>query len=337
MHHVLVTGANGHVGFNLVQLLVERGYRVRAGVRSVDDPAKTEPLRVLGVELVEADLDRPATLDAAAAGTDGVFHVAAVFRMWAKDPQREIVDASVQGGLAMLRAAQAAGVKKVIFTSSIAAVGLESPRDRCLTEDDWNTTARHPYVVAKTEAEKAAWQFARESGLNLVAIHPGTILGPGFHRHTPSTEIVGRILTWRLPVALPFGSSYVDVRDVALAHLLAYENPAAAGRYVVANGPFVPMAELMRLIHQTEPSVSANPWNLPGWLLYGAVLGDWLGHVALRRPRQLTRDMLREFARKHVAFSHAKAARELGWQPRDFAGCVADTVAWIREKRPAAR
>jgi dihydroflavonol-4-reductase len=266
-----------------------------------------------------------------------VFHVAAAFRMWAKDPQREIIDPSVEGGLAMLRAAKAAGVKKVVFTSSIAAVGLESPKDRCLTEDDWNTTARHPYIVAKTEAERAAWQFAQQSGLNLVAINPGTILGPGFHRHTPSTEIIGRILKWRLPVALPFGSSYVDVRDVALAHLLAYENPAAAGRYVAANGPFVSMAELMRLIHQTEPSVSPNPWDLPGWLLYGAVLGDWLGHLVLRRPRQLTRDMLREFARKHVSFSHAKATRELGWQPREFTQCVADTVAWIREKLPAAR
>jgi dihydroflavonol-4-reductase len=337
VQHVLVTGANGHVGFNLVNLLVERGYRVRAGVRGADDRAKTGPLRALRVELVEADLERPATLDAAAADMDGVFHVAAVFRMWAKDPNREIVDASVQGGLAMLRAAKAARVQKVVFTSSIAAVGVESPKGQCLTEDDWNTTAQHPYVVAKTEAEKAAWQYAEQSGLKMVAINPATILGPGFHRHTPSTQIVDRILRWRLPVAMPFGSCYVDVRDVALAHLLAYENPAAAGRYVVANGPFVTMAELMRLIHQTEPRVSDNPWNLPGWVLHGAVLGDWLGHVVLRRPRHFTRDMLREFARKHVAFSHAKATRELGWQPRDFAQCVADTVAWIRRMLPPAR
>jgi len=337
MDRVLVTGANGHLGFNLVKLLVERGYRVRAGVRSVLDAAKTDHLRPLGVELVEADLDRPASLAAAAEGTGGVFHVAAPVRMIADDPEREIVEPTVRGGLEMLRAARAAGVKKVVFTSSIAAVGVTCARDRRLTEDDWNTTAEHPYIRAKTEAEKAAWVFARESGLNLVVVNPGTILGPGFHRHTPSTELVAMILRRRPPVALPFGSSYVDARDAARAHVLAYENPAAAGRYLAVNGPFVPMAGLMRLVHETEPSVRADPVELPGWVLQGVVLLDWLGHVVLGRSRRLTRSMLREFARTYVCFSHEKAARELGWQPMDFARCVADTVAWIREKTPAPR
>ena len=245
MKRVLVTGANGHVGYNLTKLLVEKGYSVRAGVRDPADEKKTGPLRELGVELKRADVMRPETLAAAADGMDGVFQVAAVFRLWAKDSQREIIEPSVQGAIHVLQAAKKAGVHKVIFTSSIAAVGLESPPGRPLTEADWTENGYVAYTRAKTEAERAAGRWAEENALLLVAINPGTVLGPGFYRHTPSTYLLQAILDGSLPGAPPFGTSYVDARDVARAHLLAYENDHAQGRYLIANGPFVSAAELM--------------------------------------------------------------------------------------------
>ena len=332
MKNVLVTGANGHVGYMLTKLLVEQGYRVRAGVRGIQDEAKTERLRQLGVELHEIDLLQPETLAPAAAGMDGLFQVAAVFRMWAADPQREIIDPSVIGGINMLRAAREAGVKKVVFTSSIAAVGYESPDRRPLTEDDWTGPTRLPYIRAKTEAERAAWQFAAQSGLNLVVVNPGTVLGPGFYRHTPSTSILDAILRQRYAAAPPFGTSFVDVRDVARGHLLAYENDKAEGRYLLTNGPYVSMLDLMQIVHELLPSLKVGTRELPPWALQVGVLFDWLGHVFSRTPRQLTRDFIREMMHRYVCFSHEKATRELGWEPMDFKTTVRDTIVWMRER-----
>jgi dihydroflavonol-4-reductase len=331
MKHVLVTGASGHVGYMLTRLLVERGYRVRAGVRGVEDEAKTAPLRQLGVELHEIDLLRPETLLPATTGVDGVFQVAAVYRMWASDPQREIIDPSVIGGINMLRAACEAGVKKVVFTSSIAAVGYESPNGRPLTEADWTGFTRLPYIRAKTEAEQAAWVFAKEKGLNMVVVNPGTVLGPGFHRHTPSTSILDAILRHRYPAAPPFGTSFVDARDVARGHVLAYENDHAQGRYLLTNGPYVSMANLMEIVHEIVPSIKPSPGELPRWALQLGVLSDWLGHLFTGRPRELTGDFLREMMNRYVCFSHEKATRELGWEPMDFKTCVHDTIVWMRE------
>lgn len=327
---VLVTGANGHLGLALTRLLVERGYQVRVGVRQAADPLKTRHLRELNVELREIDLLDPASLSAAAEGMEGVFQVAAVFRMWAPDPQREIIEPTVQGGVNVLRAAQQAGVNKVIFTSSVAAVGLESPGGRPLTEDDWLEHSELPYLEAKRLAERAAWEFAKESGLNLVVINPGTILGPGFYRHTPSTQIIDSILQRRYPGAPPFGTSYVDVRDVAAAHLLAYENANAQGRYLAVNGPFVSMSKLMELVQQVEPAVPLKTRPLSRVTMNAGVLLDWVTHLVTGRPRELTRAMLHELMNHYVCFSHEKATRELGWEPRDFRTCLRDTVIWIR-------
>ena len=331
MKNVLVTGANGHVGYMLTRLLVEQGYRVRAGVRGVQDEAKTGRLRKLGVELHEIDLLQPETLVPAAAGVDGLFQVAAVFRMWAADPQREIIDPSVIGGVNMLRAAREAGVKKVVFTSSIAAVGYESPDRRPLTEADWTGPSRLPYIRAKTEAERAAWEYAKQSGLNLVVVNPGTVLGPGFYRHTPSTSIIDAILRQNYPAAPPFGTSFVDVRDVARGQLAAYENDKAEGRYLLTNGPYVSMADLMQIVHEIIPSIKPSRGELPAWALQSGVFFDWLSHIFTRRPRSLTRDFIHEMMHRYVCFSHEKATHDLGWEPMDLKTTVRDTIVWMRE------
>ena len=221
MKHVLVTGANGHVGGALVHLLAEQGYRVRASVRNPGAEEKTRNLRDWGAEVVEADLMRPETLTRALQGMDGLFQVAAVYATVARDPQREIIDPSIIGGLNVLRAAHGAGVKKVVFTSSVAAVGSHAPPEQPLTEADWNDRAVAPYFIAKTRAERSAWEFAQTQGLKLVVINPCAVIGPGFYRHTPSTQYLEELLRGRLPMVLPLGFSFVDVRDVARVRLAA--------------------------------------------------------------------------------------------------------------------
>jgi dihydroflavonol-4-reductase len=333
--HVLVTGANGHVGFNVVQNLVSHGYRVRAAVRAAGDAERTRPLRELGAEIVEADILEPATLKAAVSGVEGVFQVAAVFRMWAADPEREIVEPSVTGGINVLQAACDAGVRKVVFTSSMAAVGQRrdaSPEDP-LTEEEWNAHPRNPYVLAKTRAEQRAWRFAESHQLDLVTINPSIVIGPGFHRHTPSTEAFGLLLENRLPAMPPLHASYVDARDVADLHRLAYESPAASGRYIAA-AEFASASRLLELAARADPSLKLPRWILPGWMLRPIALGDGLSHLLFRTQRRLTNDMIDELTAGEQHCSSHKARKELGWRPRPLRDTIRDTFDWIRNRLP---
>lgn len=331
MEKVVVTGANGHVGYNLARLLAERGYHVRAAVRDSSDAAKTAPLRALGVEVVSAELLRPETLAQACSGCDGLFQVAAVYRTWAKDPQREIVEPTVTGGLNALYAAQQAGVRKVVFTSSIAAVGSHAPPDRPLTEENWNDGAVSPYFRAKTMAERKAWEFARASGLNLVTVCPGAVIGPGFFRHTPSTYQFELLLRGRMPFVLPTGFTFVDVRDVAKAHLLAYQRQDASGRYIAADR-CCDMLELVELVRRLEPGLKLPTRRLPRALLPTVPVWDWLLHLLTGAPRLVTRAFVAELGGKCQRASSERIRRELGWEPMPFEQSLKDTLAWIREK-----
>lgn len=345
---ILVTGANGHVGYNITQLLCQQGYKVRAGVR---DLAKADAIRKLGAEPVIADIMQPETLTAALQKTDtgesvdGVFQVAAVYKVTAKDPQRDIIDPSVQGGLNVLRAAKAAGVRRVVFTSSVAAIGM-GERDSAqanatganaandvpvLNESDWNRSAENPYNYAKTAAEEAAWEYAQAEGLDLVSINPSAIIGPGFFRHTPSTIMFELLLRGRLPVIMPFTLTLVDARDVADAHVRAYENPKASGRYICADHN-TSLADLMPLFREVDSSLKTPSRMLPNFLLPTAPLFDWLGHVFTGAPRAVTKETLREMANNPVRYDSSRLRNELGWQPRAVQDSLRDTLEWTRER-----
>lgn len=330
MKRVLVTGANGHLGNNLCRLLVEKGYEVRASLRDANDPQKREPLADLDVELVSADIMRPETLAPAMEGISGVFQVAAVYQTWAKDPQREIVEPSVVGGLNVLRAAHEAGVRRVVFTSSCAAVGTQASPHRPLTEDDWSEP-QSPYMVAKTVAERRAWDFAKETGLDLVVVNPTGILGPRFYRHTPTTEGLELLVRGKMPAAPPLGFSFVDVRDVAEAHRLVYESDDAHGRYICSDR-FLEFIDLTRQVAALYPDIKAPRFVLPRASLGLLASGDWLINKLSGRPRQLTRQMINEFAGKEQHVSADKLRRELGWTPRPFEACLRDTIDWLRAR-----
>ncbi|MBI3395183.1 MAG: NAD-dependent epimerase/dehydratase family protein, partial [Spirochaetia bacterium] len=312
MKSVLVTGANGHVGYNIVALLSRKGYKVRAGVRGAGDPLKVKPLRDLGVDIIELDIMKPDTLRQAMKGVDGVFQVAAVYQLVSKNPQTDIIDPAVIGGLNVLEAAHAAKVKKVIFTSSTAAIGTNAPSGRDLDESDWNDEAVEPYLVAKTQAEHKAWDFAEKSGLNLVCINPSGIIGPGFYRHTPTTTMFEMTLRQKIPVCVPFGFCYVDVRDVAEAHVLAFENKKAQGRYIAADG-FYKMSDLMKITTEIMPGLKVPTRTLPPALMPAALLFDWLGNVIAGAPRQLSKAVIDEYTNSEQRVSSERARRELGW------------------------
>lgn len=331
MKKVLVTGANGHVGYNLTKLLVEKGYQVRASVRDARNKSANAHLEKLGVEMVSADIMQPETLPNAVKGMDGVFQVAAVFTMIAKDPQKEIIDPSVIGGLNVLKAAHAAGVKKIIFTSSIAAVGCGSSAEKPFTENDWNDHCRSPYLIAKTQAEKKAWEFVKANNMHMVVINPAGVLGQGFFKHTPTTNFFELVLRGKIPAVPPFAFAYVDARDVAKAHLMAYENEKASGRYIISENHPHSMLELAQLIKEIEPSAKVPSATLPGFIMPVVPYLEMIGSALLGLPRQISPEMVADYNGAVQYFSNDKAKRELGWQPMDFKQSMTDTLSWIKQ------
>lgn len=329
MKEVLVTGANGHLGLALVQRLKERGYAVRASVRDSSAPEKTRHLRNLGVTIVQADVLHEQELDAAVAGVDVVFHVAAVHTLAVTDALERVYRPIVAGTTNVLRACKRHGVGKIVLTSSAAAVGTSLPGEPPLDENSWNQQTTDPYLRAKIDAEKFSWTYAAEHRLELVAVLPAAIIGPGFYRHTPTTRLFEDVVRGKVPFVLPMSLSLVDVRDVADAHILAAENPRAAGRYIVSNR-FLTLRELLQMLHELDPEIAMPRVTIPKFFLGAFPWLDWLRSSLVAGPRLLNRHVVRDYGYREPRFINTRAVSELGWQPRPIEDSLRDTLSWVR-------
>ncbi|HEX4931601.1 MAG TPA: NAD-dependent epimerase/dehydratase family protein, partial [Gemmatimonadaceae bacterium] len=188
---ILVTGGNGHLGYNLIAALLARGHAVHATLRSLDHPGPVARVRALGdVTLHAADIRDPGQMHAALANVDVLFHVAAVYSTTDRTREQEMLETAVTGTEVVLRAAASRGVRRVIMTSSVVTLPLTPRGAPPSTEDDWNPDLRVGYFRAKVESERRAWALADELGLRLTTILPAGIIGPGFVRSTPTTDIV---------------------------------------------------------------------------------------------------------------------------------------------------
>lgn len=327
---VLVTGANGHVGNQLVADLVAHGYRVRAMARRPDDAKRgIEILRDPNVEVVAGDIRDPEAVTRAVTGCEGVFQVAAVYTMHSADPQRDVIDPAVNGALNVLRAAKATGVRRVVLTSSLAAMGSRSTPEHPIDESFWNDAATEPYSKAKTLAERRSREFADACGLDLVCINPTMIIGPGFAHHTPSTQLFENAARGLLPVLPRLAFTFVDVRDVANAHRLAFEKPEASGRYICGNVT-VTMRAVFECLHGIDPRIKVPRFDLPRFFLPFLPPMDWLQTKLLGTGRLMTAESLKEYASGAAYVTNARIRRGLGWEPRSFEESVRDTLTWVR-------
>ncbi|XP_070545374.1 uncharacterized protein [Ptychodera flava] len=248
---VLVTGASGYVAAHVTQQLLRAGYRVRGTVRSLENKAKVEPLRNLcpdakhQLELVEADLLKPDSWKAAVEGCSHVIHIASPFPSERPRDEKEVIEPAVQGTTSILKACQEVGnVKRVVLTSSIVAVsGTGMEPNHVYSEADWpDLAAIGPYEKSKTLAEKAAWDFIEnlkeEEKFELAVVNPGFVMGPMLSGSTcTSMEVPKKLLMREIPLLPKLNFGFVDVRDVAAAHIKAMTVPEAAGnRHVLVGG-----------------------------------------------------------------------------------------------------
>lgn len=310
---VLVTGGNGHVGNTLAKALCDKGYDVRITVRNVAEVESNGIFDGYTVELYQADLRDEAAMKKAMEGVTGAFQVAALYNFDEQSLGEGIVANNVQGSQTVLRLADAYEVKRVIMTSSIVAVGFGGTMEQPMTEKSWSDPV-DPYCRSKLESEMAAWEYAQAHRLDLVTLCPGLILGPNFYKHTASTINVSVFINNQVPFRFTFTPCVVDVRDVALAHILAYENEKASGRYLLS-GIHVP--DLVRMLKEFDPEM---------------VLPE----------RVLTPEEVIQFAEKSGSpvemigqsfiYSDEKIQSELGWSPRPIEETMRDTIMWIKDR-----
>lgn len=328
----LVTGANGHLGSNLVRALLGAGRKVRASVR---DAGRGGPVADLGAEVVCADLMNPGSLDGALAGVDTLYQVAGVFRHWARQPERDIVAPNVEGTRNIVRAAARAGVRRVVYVSSSTAVAA-APGSDTASERDWRSEfLGNPYARAKTQAERVALDLAGRLDLDLVSVLPSTIVGPVYGPLSLSMTLPDRIMRGALPAAPDFRFTYVDVRDVAEAMITAAGKGRAGERYLLAGDEPMSVTRLAELACQVSPQA-----RMPRIMPRPAALATATVMAGLSRltgrPPALLRSQVRLWNRQATRYDTSKARAELGWQPRSCEQAARECLAYLASHPAAA-
>ena len=326
---VLVTGANGHVGNNVTEALLARGYRVRAMVRNATGAKMLAHLRCERLELVFGDLMDPSFLARAVYGVDGVFHLGAPNIVWAKDQERDIRVPIVEGTRNIILACQQAGTPKIIFASSCSAAGLRADPGQVFHEHDWNLQVHSPLLQAKIDAEQLAWRLCDSGTTRMISILLPAVIGPKFFRHTPNTMLYKKMVE-RRSIPLPrLGFHLIDARDAAQAMLLAFESKTLAGRCIVA-GEYVTSMSLCTTLRGLDPTLRLPKSAVPNILVQCGVLLDWLRASLTRTPRELTFAIAKDLVDANQPVNTAKMRDELGLSPRPLRETLMDTLEWIR-------
>lgn len=336
---VCVTGASGFIASHLVEQLLAAGATVRGTVRDPSNERSVGHLRAMPgaderLTLFAGDLLDPDGFDAALEGCVAVAHTASPYALTVDDPQRDLVDPAVKGTRHVLDAATRAGtVKRVVLTSSMAAV-TDEPDGRVLTEADWNdrsSLTRNPYYYSKMLAEREAWSIAEKAPWGLAVINPFLVIGPSYTKAlNTSNRTLRDMLNGTYPGLIDLNWGFVDVRDVARAHVRALEVPGASGRYVCANEvrSMRAVAEaLTRLGYRGVPSLPLDNG-----------FGSFVVRLGLPFQPSGARSYLKSHLGRPLAFDHGKIVRELGFAftPLDdsLRDAVEDLIRW--EHLPAS-
>lgn len=321
----LVTGASGFVGAAVARQLLAQGHEVRALVRPGGDRRN---LQGLALSLVEGDLGDPDSLRRAVAGCEWLFHIAADYRLWVPDPQA-MLRVNVAGTETLLQRAGDAGVKRIIYTSSVAALGLN--QDRAPADEETPVLLENMighYKRSKFIAEQAVRKLVATQGLPVVIVNPAAPLGPRDVKPTPTGRIVLDTLRGKMPAYVQTGLNVVHVDDVAQGHLLAFEKGAPGERYILG-GENMTLKAILDAVCACA-GLAPPRIRLPRAALYPvAWLAEGWAKLSGTTP-PVTVDSLR-MAGKFMHFSSAKARQALGYRPRPARHAIEDAVAWFRD------
>jgi len=317
----LVTGATGFLGWHVARALLERGDSVRALAR---DPGKLRELP--GVQPVQGDLRDPASLERAVEGCGVVFHVAADYRLWTRQPE-EMYRSNVEGTRAMLAAAQRAGVDRFVYTSTVGCIGIPPNGIGAERSEAFLGDMQGPYKRSKFMAEQVALEFAK-GGFPVVIVNPTAPVGDHDFKPTPTGKMVVDFVRGAIPAYTDTGLNIVDVRDVACGHLAACEHGIAGERYILGSENLTLqqiLETLAGILQRKAPRV-----RIPYALAYAAgVASTAWAEITGHEPRAPL-DAVR-MSRKKMWVHHQKAARDLGYSPGPAADALRRAVVWFQE------
>jgi dihydroflavonol-4-reductase len=322
---VLVTGASGFLGSAVARALAVRGARVRVLVRS--NSPRTN-LTDLDCEIVEGDLGDRASLGSALSGTRYLFHVAADYRLWARDPS-VILRANVAGTRNLMLEALAAGTERIVYTSSVATLklaGATGPVDETAALSP--TDAIGVYKRSKTLAERAVEAMIQADKLPAVIVNPTTPIGPRDIKPTPTGRILLDAARGRIPAFVDTGLNFAHVDDIAEGHVLAFERGRIGERYILG-GENVLLRNLLATVAEASGR-RAPRIRLPRLPIFPLAYGAQAFASITGKEPLLTVDALR-MSRYHMFFTSAKAERELGYRSRAYQEGVIDALAWFRK------
>jgi dihydroflavonol-4-reductase len=323
----LVTGATGFVGSAVARRLLRDGHHVRVLVRATSDRRN---LQGLDVHVVEGDLTMAASLLPACDGCDALFHVAADYRLWTPEPE-QLYRTNVEGTRAILEAAGHVGIPRIVYTSSVATLGI--PKDGSPGDESTPvalTDMIGHYKRSKFLAEQVASGFAAE-GLPIVIVNPSTPIGPRDVKPTPTGRIVRDALAGRLPAYVDTGLNVVHVDDVAEGHWLAFQRGVVGERYILGGFDL----SLRDILLEIADIAGRSPpkWRLPHAVVMPvAYAAEAWARLTGTSPVATVEEV--RMSKKRMFFSSAKAIRDLGYVPRPARQALEDAVQWFRQHGP---
>jgi dihydroflavonol-4-reductase len=326
----LVTGANGHLGNNLVRLLIEKGIPVRASVRNIKNK---EPFAGLNCEVVQADITDKQSLINALQGIDVFYAVGAVFKLWAKDPKKEIYDINLQGTKNTIEAAAEAGVKRIVYVSSIAATDFSQLPIK--ENNGYNPDRRDMYFNSKNDGEKLAFELAKKHNIELVAILPSAMIGSeAFLPLSVSYNVIDLILKKQIPIETKITLNWIDVKDVAEGCYLAATKGKNGERYILANEKCMSIKDTTKIAQELFPELEIKlPTAVPKAALFVISWFMEIGSKLSGRAPLLTTKDIAIFSGLQQDFDISKARTELGFNPKTPTQAVKEAMQYLQKKK----
>lgn len=326
----LVSGANGHLGNNLVRLLLQKGEPVRASVRTLNNK---NPFAGLDCDVVAADITDKTSMRQALQGVATFYAVGTAFKLWAKDPQKEIYDVNINGTRNLVEAAAEAGVKRIVYVSSIAALNYKY--QPVSEQHGYNPDRRDWYYNSKNDGEKLAFDLARKHNIELVAVLPSAMIGrKAFGSLSVSYNIIKLIMNKEIPVETNIMLNWIDVKDVAEGCWLAATTGRPGERYILANERGMTIRDTTKIAQELFPEWGIKlPGTVPKPVLYTVAWFMEMGSKLTGNAPKLTPKDIAMFSGLQQNFDISKARTELGFSPKPPRTAVQEAMQYLNENR----
>ncbi len=322
----LVTGVNGHLGNNLLRNLLGKGINVKGTVRNLADKA---PFKDLNFVPTYADLMDKKSLLSALAGVDILYQVAAVFKIWTPNPEKDIYEANMTATRNIIEAAVEMKVKRVVYVSSIAAVARERIP---MNPDIFNDEKENVYYRSKIDSEKLAWNIAKKHGLDMISVCPSAMIGSHAVRLTPSHNLLRMVLNREIFADSQFYINWVDVKDVAEGCYLAAVKGKNGERYGLGTPKAVGLTDIVQMAQELYPELRIKkPFKMSKWMLnLSASVFENISKFNKKEPMML-KSQVRMYYKLQQDMDINKSIRELGYFPKEGAKAIKEALVFLKE------